>query len=95
MKDMTKQVVILNNFTSPYIHQAIIVLKDYNPALEDQVLHDAEKVVSNYLEKIKKNEQYPVRPRKSKLKRFVFSASLITLIIAAFAFFQLFPLHLS
>jgi hypothetical protein len=93
MKDMTKQVIILNNFTSPYIHQAIIVLKDYNPALEDQVLRDAEKIVSKYLENVKKNEQFPVRSHKSKLKRLAVTSALVVLIIAAFAFFQLFPLH--
>lgn len=49
MKNSTKQVVILDNFSSPYIHQAILILKDYNPALEDKVIEEAEKVVSEYL----------------------------------------------
>ena len=28
MKELTKKVVILNNFSSPYVSQAIIILKD-------------------------------------------------------------------
>lgn len=49
MKNFTRKVVILENLTSPYIHQAIIVLNDYNPANEAKVIKDAEKVVSQYL----------------------------------------------
>lgn len=51
MKNFTRKVVILENLTSPYIHQAIIVLNDYNPANEAKVIKDAEKVVSQYLTK--------------------------------------------
>lgn len=49
MKNKTKQVVILDSFSSPYIMQAILILKDYNPALEDQVIQEAERVVNQYL----------------------------------------------
>lgn len=49
MKNSTKQVVILDNFSSPYIHQAILILKDYDPALEDKVIEEAEKIVSKFL----------------------------------------------
>ena len=51
MRNNTKQVMILDNFSSPYIHQAILILKDYNPALEDKVIEEAERVVSEYLNK--------------------------------------------
>ncbi len=51
MKNTTKQVVILDNFSSPYIHQAILILKNYNPALEDKVIEEAERVVGEYLNK--------------------------------------------
>ena len=51
MKDLTKKVVILNNFSSPYICEAIIVLRDYNPKLEGQIIDEAEKLVADYLEK--------------------------------------------
>ena len=57
MKDITKKVVILNNLSSPYICEAIIVLKDYNPRLESKVIADAEKIVTDYIANMKKNEQ--------------------------------------
>ena len=51
MKNTTKKVVILDNITSPYIHQAIIVLNDYNPSMESKIITDAEKIVNEYLSK--------------------------------------------
>ncbi len=81
MKELTKKVVILNNFTSPYVSQAIIVLKDYNPKLEGKALEDAELIVSRYIEKLQKNER-PLRVARKKgrfLKVFA-----ITAIIAVF-----------
>ncbi len=59
----TKQAVILDNFSSPYIHQAIIILKDYNPALEDKVIEDAERIVSAYLE----HPQIYAKKKRSRL----------------------------
>ena len=50
MKELTKKVVILNNFSSPYVSQAIIILKDYNPKLESRAIADAETIVSRYIE---------------------------------------------
>ncbi len=51
MKNSTRKVVILENLTSPYVHQAIIVLNDYKPENENKVINDAEKVVNEYLKK--------------------------------------------
>lgn len=61
MNDMTKRVVILNNFQSKYIYQAIIVLKDYDPDMEEGIIREAEKIVNNYLEKN--------RPAKTQIKK--------------------------
>lgn len=82
MRELTKKVVILNNFSSPYISQAIIVLKDYNPKLENKAIEDAEAIVGKYIERMKKggHPKGNVR-RKSKLFKFVFG----TLCAAAFA----------
>ena len=79
MKELTKKVVILNNFTSPYVSQAIIVLKDYNPKLEGKAVADAEMIVSRYIERIQKNEQ-PVKAvrKKGRLLKII-----VGLIIAA------------
>ena len=51
MKELIKKVVILNNFSSPYVSQAIIILKDYNPKLESRAIADAETIVSRYIER--------------------------------------------
>ena len=52
MKDITRKVVILDNITSPYIHQAIIVLKDKARDSGPAVMEEAERVVNEYLSKI-------------------------------------------
>ena len=67
MKELTKKVVILNNFSSPYVSQAIIILKDYNPKLESRAIADAETIVSRYIERIQKNGQ-PTKAVRSILK---------------------------
>ena len=72
MKDITKKVVILNNFSSPYISEAIIVLREYNPKLEGKIIADAEKIVSDYIEqntvKIPKKMRQTM-PAAKKIKR--------------------------
>ena len=51
MKNLSKQVVILDNLSSPYIYQAIIILKD-NPSIQhDKIIMEAEKIVSSYFDK--------------------------------------------
>ena len=50
MKDITKKVVILNNFSSPYISEEIIVLREYNPKLEGRIIDEAEKIVAEYID---------------------------------------------
>ena len=66
MKDTTKKVVILNNLSSPYICEAIIVLKKYNPQLESKVIAEAEKIVGDYMEKMNKNGQTPKKSVRGK-----------------------------
>lgn len=77
MKEMTQKVVILNNFSSPYISQAIIVLKDYNPRLEGKIIADAEEIVSRYIEKMQKNGQ----PKKAVRKKRTFFKFIIGIVI--------------
>lgn len=69
MKNSTKQVVILDNFSSPYIYQAILILKDYDPLLEDKIIEEAEAIVSKYL-----NKQQAKPKKQSKFPIFVLSA---------------------
>lgn len=71
MKDLTKRVVILKNLSSPYVHQAIIVMRDYNPKLETKAVLEAERIVNAYLDNMKlKNGRAAarhIRKRKSVL----------------------------
>lgn len=59
MKDMLKKVVILENLSSPYVHQAIIVMRDYNPKLESKAVIEAERIVNAYLDNMKLNYGQP------------------------------------
>lgn len=71
MKDITKKVVILNNFVSPYVSEAIIILRDYDPRLETKAIADAEKIVSDYIEKLNAKTAKPKRRKKSKLFKII------------------------
>lgn len=70
MKDTTKKVIILDNFSSPYISQAIIVLKEYNPNLEGHIIDEAEKIVADYINenytKVRKKERHTNAVPKNK-----------------------------
>lgn len=87
MKELTKKVVILNNFSSPYISQAIIVLKDYNPKLENKAIADAEAIVGKYIERMKKGGQPKMGVRrKKKLFKIVFGVLCVSAFCAALYF---------
>ena len=66
MKELTKKVVILNNFSSPYVSQAIIILKDYNPKLESRAIADAETIVATSNEYKKTDNQQRLSARNLK-----------------------------
>ncbi len=71
MKDLTKKVVILENLASPYVHQAIIVMRDYNPKLEAKAVIEAERIVNAYLSDMKlksgESKKRPIRRKCSYL----------------------------
>lgn len=67
MKDVTRKVVILDNLASPYVHQAIIVMRDYNPKLESYAVEEAERIVSAYLDDVKIRKKQP--PKKAVRKK--------------------------
>ena len=96
MKDITKKVVILNNFSSPYISEAIIVLRDYNHKLEGKIIDEAEKIVAEYIEKntpaekdmvrsMPAKKERPARPATKKMKKKPHITLTILLILAAAA----------
>ena len=82
MKELTKKVVILNNFSSPYVSQAIIILKDYNPKLESRAIADAETIVSRYIERIQKNGQ----PTKAVRSKSILKILICLILIASICF---------
>lgn len=88
MKDTTKKVVILNNFVSPYVSEAIIILRDYDPRLEDKAIADAEKIVSNYIEKINRQTFKTSARKKSKLAKTFIFLSIAAMIAAAYFFIR-------
>ena len=97
MKNTAKKAVVLNNFSSPYISEAIIILKDYRPELEGKIIMDAEKIVSAYIEKQERNrgkEQFASQVRgfgtvtykkhgQHKAVRVIITVLIIAAIIAA------------
>lgn len=78
MKDLTKKAVILENLASPYVHQAIIVMRDYNPKLEAKAVIEAERIVNAYLDNMKLKsgqcKKYTVRKKSSFLLYLAVSA---------------------
>ncbi len=99
MKDITKKVVILNNFSSPYISEAIIVLREYNPKLEGRIIDEAEKIVADYIdshtiktltkenkkERLQKLTAHKVRQKKRP--HFTLSAIILIAILTAIGIF--------
>lgn len=81
MKNDTKKVVIFNNFVSPYVSEAIIILKEYDPRLESKAIADAEKIVSNYIEKLEKNERPRSKRKKTGFLKYGVTALIIALIV--------------
>lgn len=85
MKDITKKVVILNNFVSPYVSEAIIILRDYDPRLEGKAIADAERIVSDYIEKINRQTVKPSARKKSRNKSKSVKFLIVTAVIGAIA----------
>lgn len=77
MKNLSKQVVILDSISSPYIHQAIIILKSYPPGQHDKIIAEAERIVSSYF------DRKPLDINKSSDNK-ILKAAVIFLSIALF-----------
>ncbi len=83
MRESTKKVMILNNFTSPYISEAIIILKEYSPEFETHAIHEAERIVNEYLSK-KDGRHIADRPKKHFLKITAAGAAVIASFILGY-----------
>ena len=91
MKDITKKVVILNNLSSPHICEAILVLKDYDPRLEGKIISEAEKIVSDYIDRTKKKEQVVKRPvrRKYSILPYLIGMAVFAIMAGIYLFIRL------
>ena len=78
MKNLSKQVVILDNISSPYIHQAIIILKKYSPQQHEKIIEEAENVVFEYFNK------NPTQNPKKTNSNFNLKCAIVILSIALF-----------
>ena len=97
MKNCTKKAVILNDVTSPYIYQAIVILNEKGIRNENKALEDAEKIVSEYMAKVKKDASEDIllysRPVRKPIKKksynlFFLSLGLIALFLGFFIFIK-------
>ena len=61
MSDTTKKVIILNKLSSPFISEAIIILKDGTTLPSSRIVEEAEKIVCSYMERTAKNGRAPKR----------------------------------
>ncbi len=85
MKDLTKQVVILNNFYSPYIRQAILILHDGAPVERTQIIDDAERIINAYLRK----QRPAAHTRRKWINAMCIAAVMLGIGIFAAAYFLL------
>ena len=65
MKNTDRRAYIMNECNSPYIMQAIFILKDGISAEERGVIADAERIVASYM----KNSPAKQLPPQAKLRR--------------------------
>ena len=87
MKNKEKKVIILDNIASPFISQAIIILKEGAEYEENNIIKEAEKIVSGYFSKIKK---IPQKEHKALMGNYNFNIN-----IGCFSYFiTLKPLQL-
>ena len=68
MKNLSKNAVVLDNLSSPYIHQAIIILKDNTLASNEKIILEAEQIVSTYFNRLSPNQIYPEIKKNTALK---------------------------
>ncbi len=77
MKNLTKQAVILDNLSSPYICQAILILKGQPEGNQKKIIAEAEQIVAAYF-----NKSTYVPAEVQKQKNTGLKAAVITLCAA-------------
>lgn len=83
MKNKEKKVIILDNLSSPFVAQAIIILKENIPDADDKIIKEAERIVSGFFPQKKK-------PRPAKAYAFAaVGASIFSFVLLALLLFRL------
>ena len=77
MKNLSKQAVILDNLSSPYIDQAIIILKNNPIGQQDKIIEEAARLVASYF-----NNNISVSPCTEQKKNTSLKATIILLAAA-------------
>lgn len=89
MNDASKKVIILNKLSSPYISEAIIILKDGTTIPQSAIIAEAEQIVRSYMDRTTKNGQALKKPaRLCKLQ----TTALLCCVTAFAVFFTCFYL---
>lgn len=88
MKDLSKQVVILDNIPSEYIHQAIIILKSYPPGQHEKIIAEAEKIVSSYFDRRLPDKKSELNKSNRLLKGTIIILSAALAVCSYIAFFR-------
>lgn len=76
MKNSTERVVILDNFYSPYIRQAILILKDTPENTDTDVMLEAERIVSRYFHQ----QTIPKKKRNKKIDGLCITLALLGIV---------------
>lgn len=88
MNEAPKKVIILNKLASPYISEAIIILKDGTMIPQSKVVEEAERIVLSYMQR--QNGQPPKRAARSHTWKITAALCTIASVISCIICFILF-----
>lgn len=88
MKNLSKHAVILDNLSSPYIHQAIIILKSDPPEKHEKIIEEAEQIVASYFNSELPPANHTEKQKNSGLKAAVAILSTALILTLFLPFFR-------
>lgn len=59
MENIKKRAVVLKNFTSPYIYEAVVILRECDAPCQDRILREAQNLINDYINSMEMQEDYP------------------------------------
>ena len=78
----------MDNISSEYIHQAIIILKSYPPGQHDKIIAEAERIVSSYFDRSVLQTENRGKNNVGILKGIIIALSIALSVCSYFAFFH-------